>query len=617
MSIAARELDLKGEATSPVKRRLFSTRSSYVLAFCTAVILYIVAQRTAMKDVILYLGVKDTDDAMRLLNVRALLAGQAWYDMTQYRILPPEGISLHWSRYLDAPLAGLLLGLTTVMSPALAERTLAVLWPFGLFVIYLVLIGATARRLFGLPAACYAILAAGLASSINWFGAGRVDHHNVQILAMLAIVSSLAIDGRPYILGGIAGTVAALSLAVGLEAVPLIIGIGLALTLKYIVGVPKAREQLAAFGLSLGIVTPILFVGQTSPSLWLVPTCDSLSVPWLALSTAAAVTCMLLSAVGRVLRTWLHRAVLVSLTSLVVCLLLYPSLQDCIAGPYASLPESQKEVIGNITEALPFYHVLATAPSVALAIIAPLAVAALIITMRLSRRDLRAGGPNDSWALTKLSVALWLGIMLAQVQIRASIIGWAVFPVAAGYIVSVLVQRSGIHLSFSEVAKKLGLGTLLLSQTWILIGLLVSSSSKVGAIDAGCLHPSQISALNALPPARVLAPLDFGPHILLHTHHVVFSAPYHRSAPAVINGVAPFARDETVMLDVVRQYRPDYIIVCHDLNYGAEDSVGTRLARGESRFWTERVEIAQTSLVVWRVIPERVGRFFKAASPVE
>jgi hypothetical protein len=41
------------------------------------------------------------DSIMRLLSVRDWLNGQGWFDMSNGRVLPPEGISLHWSRYVD------------------------------------------------------------------------------------------------------------------------------------------------------------------------------------------------------------------------------------------------------------------------------------------------------------------------------------------------------------------------------------------------------------------------------------------------------------------------------------------------------------------------------------
>jgi hypothetical protein len=41
---------------------------------------------------------------MRLVEVRDLIAGQGWFDLTQHRLDPP-GVSIHWSRVIDAPLA--------------------------------------------------------------------------------------------------------------------------------------------------------------------------------------------------------------------------------------------------------------------------------------------------------------------------------------------------------------------------------------------------------------------------------------------------------------------------------------------------------------------------------
>ncbi len=35
------------------------------------------------------------DNHMRLFEVRDLLAGQNWFDVTQYRIDPPHGASMH------------------------------------------------------------------------------------------------------------------------------------------------------------------------------------------------------------------------------------------------------------------------------------------------------------------------------------------------------------------------------------------------------------------------------------------------------------------------------------------------------------------------------------------
>src|SRR5260370_36641788 len=62
------------------------------------------------------------DNAMRLVEVRALLDGAPWFDPHEPRIAPPLGYDTHWSRLIDAGIAGLILLLRQLASPALAER---------------------------------------------------------------------------------------------------------------------------------------------------------------------------------------------------------------------------------------------------------------------------------------------------------------------------------------------------------------------------------------------------------------------------------------------------------------------------------------------------------------
>ncbi len=68
------------------------------------------------------LNFRDPDDALRLVQVRDLLAGQSWFDLTQHRIHPPAGVPMHWSRLVDLPIALLLAGLKPLLGTWLAER---------------------------------------------------------------------------------------------------------------------------------------------------------------------------------------------------------------------------------------------------------------------------------------------------------------------------------------------------------------------------------------------------------------------------------------------------------------------------------------------------------------
>ena len=70
----------------------------------------------------------DGDDQMRLVVVRDWLAGQSWWDTRQYRVLPPEGISMHWSRYIDAGIAAILLPASWLLPTDQAVLSTLILW---------------------------------------------------------------------------------------------------------------------------------------------------------------------------------------------------------------------------------------------------------------------------------------------------------------------------------------------------------------------------------------------------------------------------------------------------------------------------------------------------------
>src|SRR3546814_13624328 len=55
------------------------------------------------------LALNDTDDNIRVVQVKDWLAGQGWYDLRQYRLDPPVGANIHWSRIVDLPIAALML----------------------------------------------------------------------------------------------------------------------------------------------------------------------------------------------------------------------------------------------------------------------------------------------------------------------------------------------------------------------------------------------------------------------------------------------------------------------------------------------------------------------------
>src|SRR5262245_65424006 len=75
-------------------------------------------------DAIRWFSLGDTDDNMRMMQVRGLLHGQGWFDLAQHRL---AGSNIHWSRLVDLPIAGLILVLRPLIGGPAAAR-----WAVGI-----------------------------------------------------------------------------------------------------------------------------------------------------------------------------------------------------------------------------------------------------------------------------------------------------------------------------------------------------------------------------------------------------------------------------------------------------------------------------------------------------
>lgn len=93
------------------------------------------------------------DDYTRMLEVRDLLAGQSWYDVSQYRMDAPIGASMHWSRIVDVPLAGIFLFFNLFLSPLAAEKVAMIVVPLLYLLPALFALQAIMKRLGFMPLA--------------------------------------------------------------------------------------------------------------------------------------------------------------------------------------------------------------------------------------------------------------------------------------------------------------------------------------------------------------------------------------------------------------------------------------------------------------------------------
>ena len=90
----------------------------------------------------------DTDDNLRLAQVRAWLGGQGWYDLYQRRFdVAHGGANIHWSRLVDLPLAAIILLTKPLVGGADAERIAIAFAPQIPLLLLLFSLALTMKRL--------------------------------------------------------------------------------------------------------------------------------------------------------------------------------------------------------------------------------------------------------------------------------------------------------------------------------------------------------------------------------------------------------------------------------------------------------------------------------------
>lgn len=174
------------------------------------------------------------DDFLRLVQMRDWLAGQSWFDTTQYRIAPPEGVSVHWNRLVDAPLALVILLCAPLTGHAMAEQIAMTIVPLFTMLVMLVAIAYCCKTLFGrTKVAAYAMVLAVICIPIKMqMNPLRIDHHGWQIaLCAIALYALVAPNNRRNAM--LMGVSLALLTSISLEGLPLAVSLFAAAALPW------------------------------------------------------------------------------------------------------------------------------------------------------------------------------------------------------------------------------------------------------------------------------------------------------------------------------------------------------------------------------------------------
>jgi hypothetical protein len=546
-----------------------------------------------------------TDDAMRLVEVRDLINGQGWFDLWQHRLDPP-GVLMHWSRVVDLPLAVSILLLKPLIGMHNAEVATLCLWPLLLFAIALMLVAAIARQMSNgaMTSQAGAVVLAMLAMpALVHFRLGAIDHHNAQIDLLLALILFTLQIERSAFKAALAGLAASLSLAIGIEMLPAIAAICVAVAGLFIWrGAPVAR-QVAAFAVSLAASSLVLALALLPLPGLVSPVCDSIGGPVLLLTIGGGVGLTIMVGIDRChTALWLRLA---TAAGTAVALLgafssLFPA---CLASPYALVdPLVMSLWLDQVQESISLGRMLQLAPEQAFGFYAfPL------ITLGIAAAALIRSNPLERfrWIVGIVALAALIGVSVWELRGTggASMVAAPIFAAAA-----VVVWPS-----------------LAMGRNLILLALLVSPASfavlgpaakplidliyvsKMTIPDATCQSASDAASLNQLPRGRVMAPIDIGPAILLETGHDIFAAPYHRNNAGNLATLELMLAPPPMAHRILSDHHVDYVVICRKapdqaVIDRAPDGLAARLGRGETPEFLEPIDLGPAAKIyAWRL----------------
>lgn len=549
-----------------------------------------------------------TDDAMRLVGVRDLIAGQPWFDLTQHR-LGQNGASMHWSRLIDAPIALLLLALKPVFSDALAERLTLTIWPLLVLLPALAGLRAVGAALGGSLAGNAAlVLGVFLLPLLGHFRLGAIDHHNVQIALLLwAIAWGLRSGTRAMIASALAMS---LSLAIGLEMLPALAVLAASVGVRWIKLGDAVRRGSIAFGVTfaLGVAAPLL--ATSAPASWFVPACDAVSVVHAAVAAIGggglallAVTCSGRSTVVRVAGAGCLAAAIAAFVIV--------TAPQCLTGPYGDVHGALQEFwLANVAETQTVLATLKSDPVEAVALYLPL-LAALLLTIVVTMRVHGA----QAWRWAAAAVLQGVLLLVAMWEFRgtasANALATAIIPAALILLVPARpaapllfgLRRLPLLLMLVLMPLSLAAGGRLLARAATWIGgepPPVEASSR-----AQCRDISSYAGLAALPRGRVLAFIDSGPFVLMQSPHAVLAAPYHRNNNGNLAAVEALLARPADARARLKAMAVDYVVVCKGapelkLYQRAPEGLAARLADGAVPVYLQPLSLGDNPLQAYR-----------------
>lgn len=563
------------------------------LALAAGVSILLIGLALIRMPAVIALG--DTDEAMRLVQLRDFLAGQGWRDLVPHRLDPSFDVPMHWSRFVDLSMAVLYWPLSLMMPSEAAERAMAIIWPSLMLVVCAVPLAFIARRFGGFRAALIAVVLMLGPASLVQFLPGRIDHHSAQMAA--ALVAIAATMGRNHVRhAAAAGFATAFALSLGIETLPYLIVLACFFASDFMRGL--RIDSVRAYAAGLGSSALALFFLTVEPRFFTYTACDTLTLNVLAgVIAGSAGLYVAASWMPRAPSSWPLRLAVaagLALAAMAVALAIEPR---CIRGVIGVFdPQIRPLWFDHIEEVASIFKIAQVHPDmVARQYFIPAIgmMAALMKARSFKRRD-------DHRVM---GVCFAAALLVAALQIRGAFYA-SVFAVP--FIASVLIDLAHKFECVRRLDTSPLVGALaIVGAAFCLPQLAAIDPAKAGteaANDASrrtdsCNDKTALAPLAALPPGLVLAAIDAGPYILLYTPHAVVSAPYHRFDRGIVLGQSIlYTMDVADAERAIRARGIDYIVLCRgDRNKGFASAI-----THETPVWLHELSAAEAPLRIFR-----------------
>jgi len=561
------------------------------------------------------------DDFLRYHQAQNWLLGQGWFDTTAYRMFPPSGGDIHWTRFIDAAIGGVTAFFNLFTDLSTAGRITAIVWPLSLFMLAVAAMVAICERLAGKENRLLALFFFVLSiNTLAEFKPGRLDHHNVQILLFILIMLGI-VRGLGRYSSYLVGVLIAVSIMTGLDSLLLLLAALAFLALEWVFKREGSATRLFETGLALGVTSSLLYVSSFPPGRWFSNhACDAFSLFYLSALLLVSAAFMVLSFSSRrpVFAKPFARVAAGACFAIAIVTVLFSAFPDCLGGPYGNVDADLKlRWLDKITEAKGIIERFPGNPSHWTTQIIYLALMLTVIAVVLSKKA--ATQPE----LAVLGFIVAICVLGAFYQTR--ILRTGIYSVIPFCVIFAAMCWNWLEEKFKSqkviaYASQALICLLMTSTFWVTTGFVSSSSAGSEAAllepttarmtdpdkEIACTSDLSMANLAQMPVGHVMSDLNTATAILVHTPHSVEGGSYHRNGSAILNVISFFERDLEEARQIAVARKADYVTFCqinaaHTSDSGKGDRVSNAIRFNQLPDWLEWASTPQAALAILKV----------------